>query len=114
MNGRGGADRLSGGGGSDRFVFDTVANARGDMVSDFAVGADKLDLRSIDANVFLRNDQKFTWLDTGAFTGKAGQLREFTVDGKLFVSGDTNGDRIADFTIEVAGTGNLSAGDFLL
>jgi Ca2+-binding RTX toxin-like protein len=114
VNGRGGADRLTGGSGSDRFVFDSRANASGDVVTDFTVGFDKLDFSSIDANPFRRGDQKFTWLDTGAFTGKAGQLREYNQDGKHFVAGDLNGDRVADFTIEVAGTTNLTSADILL
>jgi Ca2+-binding RTX toxin-like protein len=113
LNARGGADRLAGGTGSDRFVFDSVANARGDVVTDFTVGFDQLDFRSIDANPFRRGDQKFTWLDSGAFTGKAGQLREYNQDGKHFVAGDLNGDRVADFTIEVAGTTNLTSADIL-
>jgi Ca2+-binding RTX toxin-like protein len=113
VNGRGGADRLSGGAGSDRFVFDSPASASGDVVTDFVVGFDKLDFRSIDANAFRKGDQKFTWLDTGAFTGAAGQLREYNQDGKHFVAGDLNGDRVADFTIEVAGTTNLTSADIL-
>ena len=111
LNGRGGADRLTGGSGSDRFVFDSRANASGDVVTDFTVGLDKLDFSAIDANPFRRGDQKFTWLDSGAFTGKAGQLREYNLDGKHFVAGDLNGDRVADFTIEVAGTTNLTSAD---
>jgi Ca2+-binding RTX toxin-like protein len=113
VNGRGGADRLTGGAGSDRFVFDSQANAAGDMVTDFSIGSDVLDFRAIDANPFRKGDQKFTWLDTGVFTGTAGQLREYIQDGKHFVAGDLNGDRIADFTIEVAGTTNLTSADIL-
>ena len=113
LNGRGGADRLTGGTGSDRFVFDNPAYANGDVVTDFATGLDKLDFRAIDANPFRNGDQKFTWLDTGAFSGKAGQLREYNLDGKHFVAGDTDGDGFADFTIEVIGTLNLSSTDIL-
>jgi aryl-phospho-beta-D-glucosidase BglC (GH1 family)/Ca2+-binding RTX toxin-like protein len=113
LNGGGGADRLTGGAGNDRFVFDNAAYANGDVITDFASGMDKLDLRSIDANLGRRGDQKFTWLDTGAFTGRAGQLHEYNLDGKHFVAGDVNGDGVADFTIEVAGTTNLVAADIL-
>jgi aryl-phospho-beta-D-glucosidase BglC (GH1 family) len=113
LNGRGGADRLTGGAGSDRFVFDNAANANGDVVTDFTVGWDKLDFRSMDADPGRKGTQKFSWLDTGEFTGRAGQLREYDQDGKHFVAGDINGDRIADFIIEVAGTTNLTPLDFL-
>ena len=113
LNGFGGADRLTGGSGSDRFVFDSAVNAKGDVVTDFSSGSDKLDLRSLDADVTRKGAQKFTWVDSGQFTGKAGQLREFDLDGKHFIAGDTNGDKFADFTIEVAGTTNLTSTDFL-
>jgi serralysin len=72
-----------------------------------------LDFRSIDADSNLASDQKFTWLDTSAFTGKAGQLREYDQDGKHFVAGDIDGDGSADFTIEVAGTNDLASTDIL-
>jgi Ca2+-binding RTX toxin-like protein len=113
INGGGGADWLTGGGGSDRFVFGSASTANGDVITDFYSGFDTLDLRSIDANPNRRGDQSFAWLDTGAFTGKAGQLREYDQDGKHFIAGDINGDRIADFTIEVAGSSNLSSLDIL-
>jgi hypothetical protein len=35
------------------------------------------------------------------------------LDGKHYVAGDTNEDRTADFIIEIVGTTNLKAGDFL-
>jgi hypothetical protein len=68
----------------------------------------------MDANARMTGNQAFTWLDTGAFTGTAGQLREYNQNGKHFVAGDLNGDRVADFTIEVAGTTNLTSADILL
>ncbi len=112
INGLGGRDVLSGRGGSDRFVFDSASNANGDHVTDFQAG-DDLDFRTIDANVNQAGDQAFTWLDTGGFTRSAGQLREYDSNGAHYVAGDVNGDGVADFTIRVSGSSNLSAGDFL-
>lgn len=114
INGGAGADRLSGGLGADRFIFDHAGGATGDIVLDFEIGLDKLDFRSMDANTGRKGDQKFTWLDSGSFTGQAGQLREFGSDGRHFVAGDTDGDRIADFVIELVGVTNLSSNDFFL
>lgn len=114
LYGRGAADRMSGGRGSDRFVFESAGSAHKDVVTDFTTGADKLDLRDIDANTLLKGNQKFSWLDEGAFTHSAGQLREYQLDGKHYVAGDVNGDGVADFTIEVAGTTNLSLTDIFL
>ncbi len=113
LNGGGGADRLTGGAGNDRFAFSSAVEANGDMVLDFASGSDKLDLSAIDANVFRKGNQAFTWVDTANFTGLTGQLREFEKDGKHYIAGDTNGDRVADFTIEIVGTKDLTPADFL-
>lgn len=112
LSGGNGADTLIGGAGNDRFVFETAASANGDKVSDFALG-DKLDFRSIDASGSLTGDQAFTWLDTGGFTGSAGQLREYTTNGIHYVAGDLNGDKVADFTIQVLGKSDLNSADIL-
>ena len=113
LNGLGGRDVLSGRGGNDQFVFDSAAIANGDTVTDFTSG-DQLDFRSMDANSNAEGDQSFTWLNTGAFTGSAGQLRQYDAKGSHYVAGDVNGDGVADFTIEVAGNMNLRLADILL
>jgi Ca2+-binding RTX toxin-like protein len=46
LTGGGGADRLTGGGGADIFVFAATADA-GDVITDFAVGSDKLDVSAL-------------------------------------------------------------------
>jgi hypothetical protein len=94
-------------------VFSSPLNANGDVVTDFASG-DTLDFSLIDADAALAGDQAFTWLDTGEFTGAAGQLREYDLDGVHYVAGDVNGDRVADFTVKLAGVSNLGAGDLVL
>jgi aryl-phospho-beta-D-glucosidase BglC (GH1 family) len=113
LSGGNGADTLTGGSGNDRFVFENADGANGDKVSDFALG-DKLDFRSIDASATLVGDQAFTWLDTGGFTGSAGQLREYDLNGIHYVAGDLNGDKVADFTIQVLGKADLNSADILL
>ena len=113
LNGLGGHDTLTGRGGSDRFVFNSAANANGDAVTDFT-SKDTLDFSLIDANAGRAGDQAFTWLDTGKFTGAAGQLREYDLNGVHYVAGDVDGDRVADFTIKLSGVSNLNAGDLLL
>jgi aryl-phospho-beta-D-glucosidase BglC (GH1 family) len=113
LNGLGGQDTLTGRGGKDRFVFSSAADANGDVVTDFRSG-DKLDFSRIDANAGRAGNQAFTWLDTGKFTGAAGQLREYDLNGVHYVAGDVDGDRVADFTIKLSGVSNLNAGDLLL
>lgn len=108
LTGGAGVDHLVGGGGRDRFVF-TEARDR-DFVHDFQRGVDKLVLSSIDANVGSAGDQAFAWIGGAAFSGRAGQLRYD--DG--IVSGDVNGDRVADFTIDMVNHTALGATDFIL
>jgi serralysin len=81
-----------------------------DTIKDFRRGSDHIDLRAIDANTKVAGDQAFAFIGKTAFHGKAGELR--FADG--IVSGDTNGDKIADFGITVAGLSAMSKGDFYL
>lgn len=113
LEGDAGADTLTGGLGFDTFIFvatsDSPMTGR-DTITDFLSLTDKIDLKAIDANTTLAGDQAFTYIGSGAFTKKAGQL-SFT--GGL-VAGDVNGDGIADFQIVVKGLAVLAAGDFIL
>ena len=68
---------------------------------------DKIDLSALDANTTLANDQAFSYIGNAAFSA-AGQLR--LVGGVL--SGDTNGDAVADFEIALTGVSVLGVGDF--
>lgn len=108
-----GADRLIGGGGADTFVFQTTAQsapAARDVIDDFASGIDRMDLRSIDANSNAVGDQAFLFIGSSAFHGKAGELNFRSG----IVSGDVNGDGLADFQIKVTNLSALSGSDFLL
>lgn len=112
-----GADRLYGGLGGDRFVFkdvseSTVAAAGRDMLLDFA--HDQIDLRAIDANSLSSLNQRFTFIGTDAFDGRAGLLNYRVSGSNLVVSGDLNGDKVADFSILIAHTASITADDFLL
>jgi serralysin len=108
-----GADRLIGGGGADTFVFQTTAQsapAARDVIDDFASGIDRMDLRSIDANSNAIGDQAFLFIGSSAFHGKAGELNFRSG----IVSGDVNGDGLAEFQIKVTNLSALSGSDFLL
>ncbi len=54
---------MTGGAGGDTFVFralsDSVAGGGRDVIKDFVAGLDTIDLRQIDANAWLANDQAF-------------------------------------------------------
>lgn len=115
LQGGTGHDVLTGGAGADDFVFRTVAEAGkgsdADDIIDFSRSqGDKIDLSGIDANIKASGDQAFSYIGSKDFTGKAGQLKYS--DGHL--TGDINGDKIADFQIDLNNHHSLVASDFLL
>jgi Ca2+-binding RTX toxin-like protein len=107
-----GADMLYGGTGTDRFIIESAADTTDgvlhDHIMDFSSG-DRIDVSSIDANSMVAGNQAFSYLGANAFTGVAGQLNY--VGG--YVQGDVNGDRVADFMLEVNAF-SLAASDFIL
>jgi Ca2+-binding RTX toxin-like protein len=126
LNGGPGMDIMDGGAGADRYLFipSSVSTTQVDRVYFSATDDDVIDLSMIDA-VTGGGDDAFSFLGTGAFTGLAGQLRyeatgswsEGDRSGSVYrVSGDLNGDGVADFHIDVnmLGIEPLGPGDFVL
>jgi serralysin len=138
LSGGGGNDTLTGGAGADRLIggagVDTITGAAGadvfvfllgdssaaagqhDMITDFTRGQDKIDLSLLDAIPATSGIlDMFTFLATAVFNGIAGVLDYFydTIRAVTVVQGDTNGDRVADFAIDLAGNFSLAANDFL-
>ncbi|WPB83926.1 FG-GAP-like repeat-containing protein [Sediminicoccus rosea] len=106
-----GWDRLTGGTGADVFVFRSIAEADGDVVTDFGrADGDRYDLRAIDADTLLAGNQAFAWIGGARFGGVAGQLR--FADGAL--QGDVNGDGVADFGIMLLGVATLTTSSIWL
>ena len=103
LAGGAGADTLTGGAGRDRFVFDSAAGARGDVITDFRPGVDVIDLRG-----FMRGGD---FIGAARFTGEADQVRYDRDEGIL--RGDVNGDGRADWTIRIANEARLTDDDFL-
>jgi serralysin len=91
------------------------ASASGGMITDFShAQADVIDLSGVDADSTLAGDQAFTFIGTAAFHSVAGELR-FALSGtSIVLSGDTNGDGIADFTLTLSGVTTVAGGDFVL
>jgi len=115
LRGDGGRDTLVGGGGDDKFVFSSVSQSRPtarDVIADFHHG-DRVDLSAIDANIQSSGNQKFAFVSD--FTERAGQLQWDKTSSGFIVSGDVNGDGVADFAIQLNTTLNkLHASDFVL
>ncbi len=100
-----GADRLSGGAGADVFQFgansDSSTTAR-DIILDFTKG-DIIDLSALEAS---------RYIGTGAFSGRAGEVRYAAFDGGTIVELDVNGDRRADFQVQFDDAVALTYADF--
>lgn len=106
LDGQAGQDTLLGGAGADQFSFsrrtDTASTAP-DRIADFNFAeGDRINLSAIDANSRVSGDQAFAYIDGGAFTGAAGQLRVVSSGTNTWLaSGDQNGDKVADFSITI-------------
>lgn len=121
LTGGTGADLLTGGLGSDRFMFQSTGDSSGatrDTIKDFhRAENDRVELTAIDANTAVNGNNAFAFIGTGAFTGAAGQLRVTYGAGSAIVSGDIDGDRVADIQIILTGVtaaDPLAATDFFL
>ncbi len=99
----------------------TTATTR-DRIADFEQGRDHIDLSAIDArttkSTLLVNDA-FSFIGTDTFDDVAGQLRYSHVGSfgrvvSTIIEGDTDGNGIANFQIELTGRHTLSSSDFVL
>ena len=103
-----GGDTLTGGLGLDSFVYqsnaDSAVGIGRDVITDFTRGSDRIDVSALNASSFI---------GTALFSGQAGQLRYASFDGTTILELDSNGDRVADFQIELNGMISLGFGDFL-
>lgn len=124
MVGSNGGDTLSGGlgrdiywgdntdglgGGADLFLFtsitDTAVGSERDVIRDFIQGEDLIDLSGIDTFSFIGNSD---------FSSAAGELR-YQINGThTIISGDVNGDGVADFEIDMNGNFDIQVNDFIL
>lgn len=120
--GCGGRDTLTGGADGDAFVYYKKSDsgptaATRDTITDFVNGVDQLYLVTMDANDLIAGDQNFSLVANGgygAFTGMAGQLRFQGSAAGTLVLGDTNGDKVADFSVLLQGVPLLTAGSVTL
>ncbi|TXL71174.1 tandem-95 repeat protein [Vineibacter terrae] len=118
LGGRG-RDVLIGGAGADLFDFHAfnesgTTDATRDQIVGFERGTDRIDLATIDANTAAAGNQAFAFIGGAAFHGVAGELRQQAFGADTIVSGDVNGDAVADFQIQLKGAFALTASDFFL
>jgi Ca2+-binding RTX toxin-like protein len=98
-----GADTMAGGLGADRFVLTDAASARGDVLVDFGTGQDRIDLSAFMSGA--------TFVGNGDFTGNGPEVRYGRANGRL--SGDVDGDGVADWTVTLTNKAELTVDDFL-
>ncbi len=113
------ADMLFGGLGADAFRFaaltDSPNSAARDRIMDFSHGqGDVIDLSLLDAKTGTAGDQAFDFIEAAAFSGVAGQLRQSASGANTLLTGDVNGDKVADFSILVMGAVTFVDADFVL
>jgi Ca2+-binding RTX toxin-like protein len=111
LTGGTGFDRMTGGALSDQFIFTAVTDSivgHGDIITDFHHGErDKIDLDGVYAGTF-------AFIGAGAFTGHAGELHYVLAGSDMLLSGDIDGDGLADFEISLLGVSTIMASDFVL
>ncbi|MDZ3837097.1 MAG: hypothetical protein U0S49_06950, partial [Rhodospirillales bacterium] len=124
--GGGVGDRCDGGGGNDRYQYESVSDSapgatNRDVILAFAnVGAtagDQIDLATIDANTGVGGNQAFVFKGTAAISG-AGQVNVVASGGDTLIRANTGGTLAPELEIVVqdgtATPGQWVAGDFIL
>ena len=119
LTGGSGRDVQTGGAGADVFDVDRLDDsgpgAGRDVITDFAPGADDLDLSTLDARTATPANDTFTFLAArGATFTAPGQVRWYQTGGNTFVEASTDADTAPELQIELAGLKTLSAADFVL
>ncbi len=109
-----GADEMHAGSGKDTFAFTSLKDlglgeGKQDVIYDFESGVDKLDFSAL---------KGYTFADEGSFGKAAKQLRWETLqddegDDYVLISGNTDKDADAEFSIKLVGISTLKAEDFI-
>jgi len=115
LNGGRGDDTLTGGDGADSFIFGPASLGDVDTITDFSSAeGDVIRLNRIDAGAATEEDDAFTFVGYVDFSGTAGELRATDLGDTQRIEGDTDGDGVADFTIDVVGATLAEADWFVL
>ena len=115
----GGADTVIGNAGIDQFLFSAAAlgpaASQAVTLSDFDRSLlEVIDLSAIDAIAGTPGNDAFSFIGTAAFGGIAGQLRWTDTGAERLITGDVNGDTVADLTIRTPMAGPVTSDWFVL
>jgi glucose/arabinose dehydrogenase len=114
LTGRGGLDVLTGGlGASDDFIYRAATDSAGvgDLITDFEVGSDNIDVSALSAQLFTFSGERTTF---DASTAPELRFQKDTANNLTHVYGDVNGDNVADLHIRETGLLTHTRGDFIL
>jgi len=107
---------LIGGGGHDIFVFTSgfdvpsaSSPAHPDIIKDFVQGEDLIDLSNLYSGSFAGPAHHLV----DSFSGVANEVMVAVHSGSTSVLADLNGDKIADFEVQLSNPIHLTASDFL-
>ena len=106
-----GIDVLIGGRGNDRYEYtspDESTTTQRDSVK-FGKG-DRFVFSSFDGDTITEGQQKLTFIGKQAFSGVAGELRAT----RSVLEADLNGDSMADFAVNLSGSGLISSSNLVL
>jgi Ca2+-binding RTX toxin-like protein len=121
INAGSGADTVWGGAGSNVFAFsrggDMAGGGKVDLYMDFEHGADKFDLKLVDANEKKSGDQAFAFIGEAAFgSNKPGQLHSVydATKNVTRIELNTDTDASAEYVYHVDGRHSFVAPEFIL
>jgi Ca2+-binding RTX toxin-like protein len=115
-----GRDSLHGGTGADGFVWEAtsetgVTAGSADIIHDFRrTEHDLINLRGIDANLYVAGNQAFTFIGTAAFSGTPGELRYYHSGGNTFIEMQTGTAVDVEGVIMLVGIHDPEASWFIL
>ena len=75
---------------------------------DFASG-DRIDLTGMEAET----GTAFNFIQAAAFSGTAGEVRQFSSGGSTYLAGDVDGNSTEDFQIRLTGAHTLTDASFV-
>jgi Ca2+-binding RTX toxin-like protein len=110
-----GSDTLTGGGDADRFVFGQFDALSGgaELITDFQLNIDKIDLSGIDA-IAGGGDDAFTFVGVSATPTSAGSVSYFVDGSTILVRAFIDGDAVPDVVIRMGSLAAISSTDFIL
>ena len=121
-----GNDTMTGGTGNDTFIFNAVSESgttatATDLITDFVIGKDKINLSAIDAFAASGENDTFVWNGTAAFSSLTqGEVLYQKFDNRgssndyTMVWIDNDADTAVEMAIRFTGLYNLTASDFIL